>query len=84
MFVSELGDREDVLRNRRIENMKIEVAQMKDVLPQLDKVASTGALMANTVSALSEANTALGATLTSSGVRYADTPPALKVTKKSE
>jgi len=54
-----------------VAELKTEVARIKAelpdlvkaVLPQIDKVASTSAVVANTVSVLSEANSALGATL---------------------
>ena len=64
--------------------LKVEVAQMKAVLPQLDRVATTTAMVTGTARALSEANTVLGATLSGSGALFADASIAPKATSKSE
>ena len=64
---------------REIDELKTELAKVKAQVPsaaflrldkQLDKVASAGAVVANTVTVLSTANNELGRTLTFSGGKY--------------
>jgi len=83
----------EILNNTKLEAevaaLKTEVAQIKGVLPpsvitQLDKVASTTALVTSTARTLSEANTVLGSTLSGSGALHADVFVVPKATPKSE
>jgi len=72
-----------------IAELRVEFGRMKASLrptdnlvsPQLDKVASTTAVLSDTVRVLQAANSSLGSTLTGSGAPAAS---AFEVTKKSE
>jgi hypothetical protein len=72
-----------------VAELKVEFASIKAsllpavVIPQLDKVASTTAVLSDTVTALSAANLSLGATLTGSGGLTVNATVA-KATSKSE
>ena len=74
---------------REIDELKTELAKAKGKLPagvfrQLDKVTSTSAVVANTVTVLSTANNELGRTLTFSGYEARGSPAKLEATTKSE
>ena len=70
-----------------IAGLRVEIASMKSSLlptvaiPRLDKVASTTAVLSDTVRVLQAANSSLGSTLTGSGAPAAS---AFEVTRKSE
>jgi hypothetical protein len=67
---------------RDVTGMLPEIVE-KAVAARLDKIATTSAVVANTVTVLSTANNALGASLNPSGAIYSDTPLPLKATKGS-
>ena len=70
-----------------IAGLRVEIPSMKSSLlptiaiPRLDKVASTTAVLSDTVRVLQAANSSLGSTLTGSGAPAAS---AFEVTRKSE
>jgi hypothetical protein len=78
---------------REVAELKTELARVKAQVPtvtfallhkQLDKVASTSAVMTNTVAVVSTANSELGRTLTFSGDETRGRPAKPEPTTKSE
>ena len=70
----------------QIAEVRVDVASIKgsrSVIPGLDKVSSTTAVLSDTVRVLQAANSSLGSTLTGSGGLTADAT-VVKATSKSE